>query len=222
MVDLQTDSRLTVDLPVRVWGMGADGRAFSQAARAQNVSWEGALLSGVEPLLKVGDVIGLQYEGKKVRCQVVSTTNAGGIKKHQVGIKLVADQECPWKSSLSPETKPAPTAPSNRRRFRRHKITLPIEIREGQLQAPLRVNATDVSGNGCYVEVIVALPVGTQVLVNFWMDSERVHTPAVVRTCDPGVGNGVEFIGLDAAAKTRLQAYLDAIDPPMGVASRKM
>jgi len=222
MVDLQTDSRLTVDLPVRVWGMAADGRTFSQVARAQNVSWEGALLSGIEALLKVGDVIGLQYEGKKVRCQVVSTTSPGGIKRNQVSVKLVADQECPWKSNLPQETKPAPSVPSNRRRFRRHKITLPIEIREGQLKAPLRVNATDVSGNGCYVELMVALTVGTQVLVNFWMDSDRVHTPAVVRTCDPGVGNGIEFIGLDPEARTRLQAYLDAIDPPMGFGSKKM
>jgi len=222
MVDLQTDSRLSVDLPVRVWGMAADGHTFSQSARVQNISWEGALLTGVEPVLKVGDVIGLQYEGKKARCQVVSTMNAGGIKKNQVGIKLVADQECPWKSSLPQETKPVPTSPSNRRRFRRHKITLPIEIREGQLKAPLRVNATDVSGNGCYVEVMVALPVGAQLLVNFWIGSDRVHTPAMVRTCDPGVGNGIEFIGLDPEAKIRLQAYLDAIDPPMGVVSRKM
>jgi hypothetical protein len=202
--------------------MAADGHTFSQSARVQNISWEGALLTGVEPVLKVGDVIGLQYEGKKARCQVVSTMNAGGIKKNQVGIKLVADQECPWKSSLPQETKPVPTSPSNRRRFRRHKITLPIEIREGQLKAPLRVNATDVSGNGCYVEVMVALPVGAQLLVNFWIGSDRVHTPAMVRTCDPGVGNGIEFIGLDPEAKIRLQAYLDAIDPPMGVVSRKM
>lgn len=222
MVDLQTDSRLTVDLPVRVWGMAADGRTFSQSARAQNVSWEGALLNGIEPPLKVGDVIGLQYEEKKVRCQVVWTMNAGGIKKNQVGIKLVADQECPWKSQLPQNTKPAPALPSNRRRFHRHKITMPIEIRDGQLKGPLRVNATDVSGNGCYVEMMVALPVGTPVRVNFWMDTERINTAAVVRTCDPGVGNGIEFTGLTPETKTKIQAYLDAIDPPMGVVSHRM
>ena len=40
--------------------MSADGRAFSQAARAQNISSEGALLSGIESELSVGDVIGVQ------------------------------------------------------------------------------------------------------------------------------------------------------------------
>ena len=220
MVDLQTDSRLTFDIPVRVWGM-AEGRAFSQSVRAQDITWEGALLSGVEPPLKVGDVIGLQFEDKKVRCQVIWATNAGALKKNQVGVKLVADQECPWKARLSRDTKPIPTSPSNRRRFHRHKISIPIEIRQGQLKPPLRVNATDVSGNGCYVEMMVALPVGSQMRVEFWMDTERVNTAAVARTCDPGVGNGIEFTGLDPEAKARVQAYLDAIDPPRGVAPSK-
>jgi hypothetical protein len=48
MAEHQTEPRLTVDLPVRIWGMSADGRPFSQPARAQNISSEGALISGVQ------------------------------------------------------------------------------------------------------------------------------------------------------------------------------
>ena len=47
---------------MRIWGHDAEGRAFSQRARAQNISSEGALLNGVESELKVGDVIGVQCE----------------------------------------------------------------------------------------------------------------------------------------------------------------
>ena len=57
-----TEPRVTVDLPVRIWGMSAEGRPFSQQARAQNISSEGALLTGVESELKVGDVIGVQCD----------------------------------------------------------------------------------------------------------------------------------------------------------------
>src|SRR5580658_5830362 len=96
----QTEPRLTVDLPVRIWGMSADGRPFSHAARAQNISSEGALISGVESELKVGDVIGVQCDEKKTRCAVVWVMNTGPVKKNQVGVKLVADQECPWKDYL--------------------------------------------------------------------------------------------------------------------------
>jgi hypothetical protein len=45
------------------------------------------------------------------------------------------------------------------------------------------------------------------------MDSEKVSTSAVIRTSDPGVGMGVEFIGMTADAKRRLQDHLDKVDP---------
>src|ERR1700740_2730366 len=85
MADHQTEPRLTIDLPVRVWGMNAEGRAFSQHARALNVSSEGALISGLESELKVGDVIGVQCEEKKARCSVIWAMNTGFISKNQVG-----------------------------------------------------------------------------------------------------------------------------------------
>ena len=92
--------RATMELKVKVWGMGANGSPFFQSAMAQNVSSTGACLYGVEPELKVGDVIGVQYEGKKARCKVIWVVDAGALKKMQVGVQLVQDQECPWKQVL--------------------------------------------------------------------------------------------------------------------------
>jgi hypothetical protein len=221
MADHQTEPRLTVDLPVRIWGMSADGRPFSQHARAQNISSEGALISGVESELRVGDVIGVQCEEKKTRCTVIWVMNSGPPKKNQVGVKLLADQECPWKSYLPLDGATATISPSNRRRFHRHKINLPIELRDERTNAPTRINATDVSGNGCYVETMLPLPLGTTLRVDFHLDSERVNITAVVRTCDPGVGNGIEFTGLPVDGKARMQSYLDAIDPQMGISHPK-
>ncbi len=221
MADQQTEPRLTVDLPVRIWGMSADGRTFSQHARAQNISSEGALISGVESELKVGDIFGVQCDEKKARCTVVWAVNAGPVKKNQVGVKLLADQECPWKNYLPLDGATVTISGANRRRWHRHKISLPIELRDERASAPTRINATDVSGNGCYVETMLPLPLGTTLRVDFWLDSERVKVTAVVRTCDPGVGNGIEFTGLPVDGKTRMQAYLDAIDPQMGISRPK-
>jgi len=221
MTDKQLEPRVTVDLPVRVWGMSAEGRPFSQHARAQNISLDGALLSGIESELKVGDVIGVQCDDKKTRCTVAWVMNTGTIKRNQVGVKLLADQECPWKKYLPIEGAQVVVPPSNRRRFHRHKISLPIELRDERVKTPMRINATDVSGNGCYVESILPLPVGTVLRVDFWLDSEHVNISAVVRTCDPGVGNGIEFIGMPVDGKQRMQAYLEAIDPQMGVSGTK-
>lgn len=221
MADQQSEPRLTVDLPIRLWGMSADGRPFSQHARAQNISSEGALISGVESELKVGDVIGVQCDEKKTRCTVIWVMNAGAAKKNQVGVKLLADQECPWKAYLPLDGATVTISGANRRRWQRHKISLPIELRDERANAPTRINATDVSGNGCYVETMLPLPLGTMLRVDFWLDSERVKVTAVVRTCDPGVGNGIEFTGLPVDGKARMQAYLDAIDPQMGILQPK-
>ncbi|MGB9236382.1 MAG: PilZ domain-containing protein [Terriglobales bacterium] len=221
MTEHQAEPRLTVDLPVRVWGMNAEGRAFSQHARAQNISTEGALLTGVECELKVGDVIGVQCDEKKARCTVIWAMNTGLIKKNQVGIKLLTDQECPWKSYLPLHGATLTISDTNRRRYQRHKISLPLELRDERVKAPTRINATDVSGNGCYVETMLPLPVGTVLRLDFFLDSEHMNISAVVRTCDPGVGNGIEFTGLTPEGKVRLQTYLDAIDPQMGISSPK-
>ena len=221
MTEQPKQPRLSVDLPVRIWGMSAEGRAFSQHARAQNISSEGALISGVDHDLKIGDVVGVQCDEKKARCTVIWAVNTGAIKKNQVGIKLLVDQECPWKNYLPLDGATVKISPSSRRRYPRHKIKLPLELRDERVKAPTRINATDVSGNGCYVETMLPLPIGTVLRVDFWLDSDHINITAVVRTCDPGVGNGIEFTGMPTDAKAKMQAYLDAIDPQMGISAPK-
>lgn len=209
--------RTTLDLRVRVWGMGANGQAFFQNATAQNVSSTGACIFGIEPELKVGDVIGVQYEGKKARCKVIWVVDAGGLKKTQVGVQLVTDQECPWKAVLPPEEQASivPSRPDNRRKFLRHKISFPLELRDERVNTPMRVNATDISGNGCYVETVMPLAIATSLRVEFWIDQEHISASSVVRTRDPGVGMGIEFTGLTEDSKKRFQEHLDKLDPGM-------
>lgn len=215
MSNQRPDPRISADLSVRVWGMSASGQTFNQHARARNISGSGALFSGLEHELKVGDVVGVQYNDRKSRCKVVWVMDTGPLEKVQAGVQIVAGQDCPWQGELSPEQLAPPLEPNNRRRFARHRISFPLEARDERVKTPMRVNATDISGNGCYVETILPLPVGTTLRVDFWMDTEKISTSAVVRTSDPGVGMGVEFIGMTPDAKQRLQAHLDKVDPLM-------
>ena len=208
--------RATLELRVRVWGMGANEHVFFQNAIAQDVSASGACIHGLEQELKVGDIIGVQYEAKKARCKVIWVVNAGGLKKIQVGVQLIPDQECPWVAMLPQEnrvTAAIPRAPDNRRKFQRHKISFPLELKDERVNTPMRVNATDISGNGCYVESILPLPVGTSLKVDLWIDQEHIATSATIRTRDPGVGMGIEFTGLTEDSKRRFQAHLDQMDP---------
>jgi hypothetical protein len=196
--------------------MGANNQPFFQNAMAQNVSATGACIYGIDAGLKVGDIIGVQYEGKKARCRVVWVVDAGALKKTQIGVQLVADQDCPWAAVLPSDMKPDERTlvrHDNRRKFVRHKISYPLELRDERVNTPLRVNATDISGNGCYVETVMPLSVGTALRVDLWIEEERLSPSAVVRTRDPGVGMGIEFTGLREESKKRFQAHLDKLDP---------
>jgi hypothetical protein len=215
--------RAALDLRVKVWGMGSNDQPFFQNATAQNISSTGACIYGIEKDLKVGDVIGVQYETKKARCKVIWVVDAGGLKKTQVGVQLVTDQECPWKTMLPTEAQAAIAPPrhDNRRKFLRHKISFPLELRDERVNTPMRVNATDISGNGCYVETVMPLAVTTSLRVEFWIDQDHISTTAVVRTRDPGVGMGIEFTGMTEDSKKRFQAHLDQLDPGMSTLSTK-
>lgn len=223
MSEHRPDPRLPTDLPVRVWGMAASGQTFNQTVHARNISISGALFSGLEHELKVGDVVGAQYKDRKTRCKVVWVMDTNSAQKMQAGVEIVAEQDCPWKSEL-PESHQiaAQKEPNNRRRYARHRVSFPLEVRDERVNTPMRVNATDVSGSGCYVETILPLPIRTTLRVDFWIDSDHISTSAVVRTSDPGVGMGVEFIGLPPDRQQRLQNHLEKIDPRIATNFKKV
>ncbi len=215
----KSEPRFNVELPIRVFGMDTDDRPFSRIARSRNLSDHGAKLVGLEENLKPGDIIGVHFGHKKARCIVIWVVDAGETHKTDVGVKTMEGQPHPWQeevetrraSGMAPISRSAPEV-EDKRKFSRHRIPFQIEIRDGQFAgAPIRTRTADIAGNGCYVETMLPLPVGKNLTVTFWLNSDRVRTPAAVRTCDPGVGMGIAFIGLDDATQKRLQQQVEAI-----------
>jgi hypothetical protein len=88
------EERVPVDLDIRVWGMAANGRGFSQRARTQNISASGARLCQIEHDLKIGDIIGVQAGEKKTRCKVVWARETRSIQKIEVGV--LSKTSSPW------------------------------------------------------------------------------------------------------------------------------
>jgi len=207
------EQRIPVDLDMRIWGIGADGRAFSQHARAHNISAGGALLCGIEHDLKIGDTIGVQAGEKKTRCKVVWATNTRSVQKIRVGVQLVSKRECPWTALLSRGEDDTPTVAPGSRRWGRHKINILIALYDERMTVPVRVTATDISGRGCYVETLSPFPIGTGMVAELWLGQERLMARALVRTSDPRVGMGIEFVGLKTEDQRRFQDYLQAKDP---------
>jgi len=212
------EPRVAVNLPVRVFGMGADGHPFFQNAHAIDISSEGAKLSGLEHQLTPGDVVGVQLGDKKARCRVVWVIDGGPVQKIQAGVQMLEGQQCPWKQELGKTEKIAAAVEHatpgshEHRRFVRHKLSFPMELRD-ERGSHMRTQATDISGRGCYIETLMPLARETALNITFWIDSEKVHTTGIVRACDGGVGMGIEFTGLDLQSQERLQHHLEKLDP---------
>ncbi len=211
-MDRRPEKRLATVIPVRIWGMDADSRPFFQNVNATNISSDGATFSGISHPLKAGDVIGVQYGEKKVRCKVIWVIDSGVERQIEAGVEILPGQKTPW-LDLAKQEKSGAAPSKNKRRWARHKVWFPLEIGfEDSRRTHMQTNATDIGGRGCYVETLLPLPMGTRVKITFWMDDEKIQTSGVVRASDGGVGMGIEFTQLDDYVQERLQKHLEKLD----------
>jgi len=206
--------RVAAELPVRVWGMDADGKPFFQNATASNLSSEGALLSRIQHPLKMGEILGVQYGEKKARFEIKWVKAVALPKGFDAGVRIMPNQSIPWDEvTRKGQENPELTRRSDKRRFLRHRVQFPIVISfDDPRRAHMQCYATDIGGRGCYVETLVPLSVSTEVIITFWIDSDKIVTKGRVKTSDPAVGMGIEFIALEEQIQKRLQEYLDKMD----------
>jgi hypothetical protein len=206
--------RVAAELPVRVWGMDADGKPFFQNATASNLSSEGALLSRIQHPLKMGEILGVQYGEKKARFEIKWVKAVALPKGFDAGVRIMPNQSVPWDEvTRKGQENPELTRRSDKRRFLRHRVQFPIVISfDDPRRAHMQCYATDIGGRGCYVETLVPLSVSTEVIITFWIDSDKIVTKGRVKTSDPAVGMGIEFIALEEQIQKRLQEYLDKMD----------
>jgi len=91
-MDRRRERRVFVELPVKIWGMDANARPFTQPASLRTISGRGATLQGVSAHLKPGTVVDLQYEGVKAQFRVVWLGRPGTEMQGEVGVEnLSAD-----------------------------------------------------------------------------------------------------------------------------------
>jgi len=68
---------------------------------------------------------------------------------------------------------------------------------------------------------MLPFPAGKVLSINLWINSEKITTGAIVRSCDGGVGMGIEFTGLDPKVQERLQQQVETMAAECGL-SRKI
>jgi c-di-GMP-binding flagellar brake protein YcgR len=115
-----------------------------------------------------------------------------------------------WKEGESTMDHPQ-SSPSERRRCSRMKMAVQVELRPEGSAAPLRVETSDISATGCYVEMSMTLAVGSRLSIVLWLEGEKVIAEGIVRTQHPQFGNGIEFVGMSTGDRDKLVRHLKSI-----------
>ena len=104
----------------------------------------------------------------------------------------------------------AATDPPDRRRYPRFACSGSVEIyRDGARCGWGRVN--EISQCGCYVEIFQMLPIGTEVQLRLTCANSLLEVNGRVALHDPGMGMGMEFIGLSPAQQVSLHRIVRSI-----------
>ena len=101
--------------------------------------------------------------------------------------------------------------PRDRRAHPRLEVQVQVELRKEGSDVPYRLQTADLSKGGCYVQMMMTMPVGTRLKATLWLDDVPVRVRAQVVTSHPQFGNGVMFTEFEGTGKQVLERYLDGI-----------
>jgi len=102
-------------------------------------------------------------------------------------------------------------AQGERRAYPRYSAHVQLELREEGNDVPMRLSTTDLSRNGCYVEMIAPLAVGVRVQATLWLGEKRVRVRGCVVTRHPQFGNGIMFLVFEDDGQQTLRTFLEQL-----------
>ena len=108
---------------------------------------------------------------------------------------------------FSSSTIPVP----DRRQYPRYSVQVQAEIRQDGSDVPMRMETTDLSRGGFYIQLMIPFPVGLRLRATLWLDGCPVVLQGLVVTRHPQFGNGIMFVDFEGDGEKVLQRYLDGI-----------
>jgi len=88
------------DLVVSISGRDKAGVRFTQDAVASTLSASGALLSGITRQMRTGDLIWIEYSGRKARFKIIWVRNSDSYHLTQAAVHRLEFEDCPWRVGL--------------------------------------------------------------------------------------------------------------------------
>jgi hypothetical protein len=103
MIERRKESRFRLSLPVKVSGIDESGEPFAIDVMATSLSRSGALLTGLDVELRCGDMLVVEYDGRKAHFRIVWFLNLGPRIGAEVAVHRPNHEPCPWADELPAE-----------------------------------------------------------------------------------------------------------------------
>src|SRR5215472_1583906 len=233
MIPQPPEPRIQISLEVKVWGTDLYGKPFVQHARTVNASTRGARLIGID-CVREGEVISLQHGAQQSRCRVV-WVGRDAAKARQIGIQTLDERNnlfgsslrAPGKNSVSPSIfagragaagqprtarSTMQEAPGTRRSQQRFHCSGGVELRHTESAPPFFASLSDISLTGCYVETVLSLPVGTELVYMIRARDTVLRGRSVVKTSHHAVGVGLEFLEMSPEDRRKLDFLVGTLE----------
>ena len=203
--------------------MDASGRPFIEAASTVNVSKKGVLVKDVPGQLAIGDIVGLSFGKQKGKFRVMWVGQPDTDEAGHVGLQSLDARAPLWEVNLPDTTIDTYIRPPEheRRRLMRLKCSLSAEVRGTSEAAQVWVSIRDLSRGGCYIGMLVPLPVESKLRVAMWLDRQtKIWADGIVISSHPGSGIGVKFLAMSRPHMNALERFLSAQDSVTGEPAR--
>jgi hypothetical protein len=108
-------------------------------------------------------------------------------------------------------TVPPPNNPErkdDRRRTPRYAFVANAEVSENSSQARIFARVSEISMNGCYLDMINPLPEGTEIFVKIFTPTDFFESAATVVYSQPNLGVGLTFHDVSRHFLPSLQKWL--------------
>lgn len=211
--------RIRTALPVRLWGMDANGRPFIEVSTTVNVSRTGTQLSCIPTKLSEGDIIGLRCGERKHNFRVIWTGKKGTAEEGHVGLQSLEPGKWIWDGLRLPADDIdiyAQPPHLEQRMVKRLQSLVSAEIvsSEGTKQRVLAF-VTNIGTGGCYVRMHYPTPVETKVCIALWLDEQhKIWIDGIVVSSHPEIGAGIKFLNVTRRATEAIEQYIELISEP--------
>jgi hypothetical protein len=213
--------RAQITVPVRIFGTDKGGQIFSEKVNTVTISRSGVELADVQAELKVDEIIGLSYASNRANFRVKWVGAKGSPKAGHAGLQNVAPEKPLWDFAL-PESaidsyQPGAIELRKQPRFRCQN-SIEVHVVGG---ASFWGTVSDLSLDGCYVEMPLPLAPGTRLKLGIWFGQNKLAAEAKVIHRTPGLGVGIKFTQISEQDLDQIRRFLQSLSPFAKKASRE-